>query len=636
MMKRKIIRLMLIGLTAFVITGCENLSEVIPPDPDDEIVEIVNDAEENQEKETTDDDSLILTRTPMSDVFYICDDDSITTIDRKELAKDTDTEDSDQYRLYSEYEYSMSMLVGEGDGFLFFKDNVVVEFGNTSRNVVYAVSIDDHKIYDIWQGSTDGMLDGCEYYNGLLYIDYIIGYDDSYKMLGEDVICYRYDEKTDSFVEESPDPNLEQIVKTANTYSAHIRNSENLCFAHVYDDCGYLPAVLDGEPVLIKPDKTIHYTSGLEEAYTSYYDSNHIFSILRDYETYEGKAYVYDIASDELTEISDERGADKLLGKSGKKYYYNVPGQEEYGIKHNYIYEYDSETGLIKFIYDEKSTPGSGLQPGIEGFSVNDKYIFYIGFENGDTFWKKVNIGDPGLPYVRYDISRDPIFDYGTVSYMSTTDKCPDCGTDLVCTYNEYLVLADSVTDYADTINDYLYENALGFVNAENTEISDSPCEDHKDHPEWYRITNDYYVSGVRKICGHFLTVDMSGYWYGGGAHGYPYRDQYLFDLDTGEALTITDFYDGSETEFKTLIAEKTEENFYSYDLEDYGSPYFASNGGDVYEQAYEYSSLDSGTIDFTEDGIIYYYPPYDMGPYASGFIEIFIPYDELLGRDSL
>lgn len=644
-MKRRIIRLMLIGLTVFAITGCENLSEVIPPDQTAEIEDTDEEADEAEDDEdqlttdageTTGIERTVVVPSATSDIIYLYDPESegLTRIDRRELAKGESESDSKIYHIYDTEPVIRSFVIGEGDGFLFFRDTV--NENGESHGMVYAVREEDGKIYEIWRGTGNSYMSTCEYYKGRMYIDYVIGYDESYKSLGDDTVSFEYDKKSDSFVEKDVDPAIDTILAAALKSDAHLRKSGNLSSAHVYDECGYLPAYMDGELVLINSQGSIRQTAGLSDGYDSYYDENHIFTVLMDYEKGTGKAYVYDIKSEELTEISDERGADKLLGKEGKKYYYNVPGQEEYGIKHNYIYEYDSETGLIRFIYDEKSTPGSSLQPGIEGFSVTDKYIFYIGFENGDTFWKTVKIDDPGLPFVRYDISRDPVFDYGTVSYMSTTVKCPDCGTDLVCTYNEYLVLDDHVTNFADTINDYLYENALGFVTAENTEISDSPCEDHKEHPTWYRITNDYYVSGVHEICGHFLTVDMSGYWYGGGAHGYPYRDQYLFDLDTGEALTITDFYEGSETEFKTLIAEKTEEDFYSYDLEDYGSPYFASEGGDVYEQAYEYASLDSGTIDFTEDGIIYYYPPYDMGPYASGFIEIFVPYDELLGRKSL
>ncbi len=640
---------MLIGITALALAGCANLSEVIPPDRDEEVEE--TDKDEDEEKDDDEDDndvtaadeepeadnSFILARTPHSDVFYVCDDESITRIDRKELAEDTHTEGSDQYRLYSEEEYMMSILVGEGDGFLFFKDTVVVEFGSTARSVVYAVSEKDHKIYDIWQGSTDGMLDGCEFYNGRIYIDYIIGYDDSYKMLGEDIICYKYDKKSDSFVEEEPDASLESIVKTANDRGARIRRSENLCFAHMYDDCGYLPAVLDGELVLINPDKTLHHTSGLEEAYSAYYDSNHIFSIQRDYETYEGKAYVYDIASDELTEISDERGAESLLGKSGNKYYFSVSDPEVYGIGHNYIYEYDSDTGELNFIYDKTSIPGSSIIPGVEGFTVTEKNIYYIDFHDGDIIWKTVTLANPATPTVDLDLDREKRFDYGTFGYVSTSISCPDCGTDLIQAYSEYLILDGSISDHADVINEYLMGKAEEFNEIETTSYTiDTPCEDHQAHPTWYRVTNDYYVSDIDIICDNYLTVNMTGYWYGGGAHGMPYRGQYLFDLTTGEAKSFTDFYEGTEAEFKSLVAEKTKEDFLGYDLENYGSPYFSGDADVIYDDAYKYASLDGGTIEFTSDGIIFYYPPYEMGSYASGFIDIFISYDELLGRDSL
>ncbi len=640
---------MLIGITAMTLAGCANLNEVIPPDPDDVIIETDDDEDHDDEEddnESSDEDdneeaneegSFVLSRTPQSDTFFICDGDDITKVDRLELAKDTDTEDSGQYRLYSEYEYLMSTLIGEGDGFLFFKDTVVVEFGSTSRSIIYAVSEEDHKLYDIWQGSTEGYLDCCEYYNGHLYIDYIIGYDESYKILGEEIVCYKYDRKTDSFVEDDIDSELEAAVQTANDSGARLRRSVDLCLAHVYDDCGYLPAVLDGELYIINSNGKVHRIDGFDDAYSAYYDREHIFTITMNYETSEGKAYVYDLKSDEMMEISDERGAESLLGKYGSRYYFSVADPEVYGLKHNYIYEYDSETGEITFIYDAEAVPGSSIIPGVEGFTVTDKFIYYIGFEDGDIFWKTVDIANPTAPCVKIDLGHEGIFDYGTFGCISTSVACPDCDTDLIQTYNEYLILDDSFSESADVINEYLLRKAEEFnENQMNASSIDTPCEDHQEHPNWYRVTNDYYVSDIEIICDNYLTVNMTGYWYGGGAHGMPYRGQYLFDLTTGEAKSFTDFYEGTEVEFKALVAEKTKEDFLGYDLENYGSPYFSSDADQIYSEAYEYASLDRGTIEFAEDGIYFYYPPYEMGPYAAGFIDIFISYEELLGRATL
>ena len=47
---------------------------------------------------------------------------------------------------------------------------------------------------------------------------------------------------------------------------------------------------------------------------------------------------------------------------------------------------------------------------------------------------------------------------------------------------------------------------------------------------------------------------------------------------------------------------------------------------GDVYED----TSFEAWDISYGEDGIIVEFPPYMYGPFASGFIEIPISYEEL------
>jgi hypothetical protein len=245
-----------------------------------------------------------------------------------------------------------------------------------------------------------------------------------------------------------------------------------------------------------------------------------------------------------------------------------------------------------------------------------------------------LNVYDTGCTIEEIDI-----YDYGTVDYDSESYECPYCGVPLYQKYAECMVIDSSISPKADVINAFLREKmeffmepdeALGFPNV----VDDSECDYHKESPWQCRVTDDLNVGGVHLIGDHYMTVDMSGYWYGGGAHGYPNRNQYLFDLNTGENLELTDFYTGTEEEFKKLVAEKTKEDFLSYSYDD--SPYFSEDAGEIYDQAYEEASFETSNIEFTEDGIILIYPPYDMGSYAAGYIEIFISYKELLGRDSL
>ena len=49
-----------------------------------------------------------------------------------------------------------------------------------------------------------------------------------------------------------------------------------------------------------------------------------------------------------------------------------------------------------------------------------------------------------------------------------------------------------------------------------------------------------------------------------------------------------------------------------------------------------ESTTLDTVTIRFEDKGIYVEYMPYVLGPYASGFVDLYVSYEELLGRDSL
>ena len=177
-------------------------------------------------------------------------------------------------------------------------------------------------------------------------------------------------------------------------------------------------------------------------------------------------------------------------------------------------------------------------------------------------------------------------------------------------------------------------EAAIASYDEPSEYAMEGSCEDHLENPSIWCETVENEVTGVKELGNHYLAVEYSGYWYGGGAHGYPSIEQYLFDLETGKQLTLKDFYMGSEESFKELVAQKTKEDFLSYE-EGY-SPYFSDNASAVYNDAYKYASIEGMLTWFYEDGIEVIYPPYDMGPYASGFISVFISYEELLGRSGL
>ena len=140
-----------------------------------------------------------------------------------------------------------------------------------------------------------------------------------------------------------------------------------------------------------------------------------------------------------------------------------------------------------------------------------------------------------------------------------------------------------------------------------------------------YPLSYDNELSRVEVLGADYLTVDYSGYEYTGGAHGYPYRSHYLFDLTTGEEKTLADLYQGSVDEFKDIVAQYSVQNW-----KDNPDPYFGWDSEDAaYADLYDNASLDM-LMRYGTDGIVIEYSPYEYGPYASGYIGVEIPYEAL------
>ena len=337
----------------------------------------------------------------------------------------------------------------------------------------------------------------------------------------------------------------------------------------------------------------------------------------------------------------DERYEAFLAYADGKIYYYT---QSE-GFIHvtNTVWQYDVTTGSEKKLYAMESTPGIAyIDPGVEEFRLIDGEIYFVGLNGTTDVWLRatpngetVSLWSTGIYWS--DLSEN-LFVRGTVIYDTYSFNCPYCGIPLEKYYGEAFQVKEHLSTYADKINEQLRADLQQKINDyqknETQEWTDEECEEHLEMPIIYCVTVEEYVDDAYILSDQYLAVEYSGYWYGGGAHGMPYMSQDLFDLKTGERKTFKDFYDGSNESFKKLAAEYTKKDFLSYP--EGSSPYFAEDAETVYQQAYDAASIEYSHISFQTYGIYLIYDPYEMGPYASGFIEIYIPYEELLGRYSL
>ncbi len=131
-----------------------------------------------------------------------------------------------------------------------------------------------------------------------------------------------------------------------------------------------------------------------------------------------------------------------------------------------------------------------------------------------------------------------------------------------------------------------------------------------------------YYVVEVSDSVmlndGKYLTLFLNGYSYAGGAHPNPSAAVATFEAETGNKLTVEDFV--TNTDNLRGIAEKK----YREVKAD------AMNGGFDFTPDWPFKIADN--VGLTENGIFFCYVPYEVAPYAVGFAEFIISYEELKG----
>lgn len=132
----------------------------------------------------------------------------------------------------------------------------------------------------------------------------------------------------------------------------------------------------------------------------------------------------------------------------------------------------------------------------------------------------------------------------------------------------------------------------------------------------------EYAVKELDYFDGRYLGFEMSGYEYYGGAHGLPYIYGYVFDMETGNRLTLRDLVNVSEAELKQAVTEHFEALMEQNGTDNYWD--------DAASQVYSTISLDSDNFSLKEDGIEFQFTPYEVAPYVMGHQIVRVPFDEL------
>lgn len=131
---------------------------------------------------------------------------------------------------------------------------------------------------------------------------------------------------------------------------------------------------------------------------------------------------------------------------------------------------------------------------------------------------------------------------------------------------------------------------------------------------------DDYSVAVVTAVQG-VISIRQDNYLFTGGAHGMPGRENHIFSETDGSEVTLASLLPLSEEEVNGLAREaflsRIEEHPEDGYFEDAADTIRAKT--DFFSQSY-----------LTQEGVVFYAQPYEIGPYASGFIEVTVPWEDL------
>lgn len=337
-------------------------------------------------------------------------------------------------------------------------------------------------------------------------------------------------------------------------------------------------------------------------------------------------------ADGEEVEISSE--SPTFLQYKDGVVYYALIDDTVYATPTTLIHAYDVITETDRLLTTPTRHPGmpDNIRPGISGFTCLSDNIYYIADNGEDVSWyslpKDVTEYREGTP-LDILLEKNPYEGIGTVSSLSDTKYCDICNSAYLKFGTDYFIFDESVSPFYEKMNGTLFNKAKKMQEAFVNEFLSGDdfvtgCEYHE--KEYNFVYQENHVYNVSYRTDKYIVVDESGYWYGGGAHGQEFVSHTLFDLETGEEVTIKDLFKGSLEELKDIVARYTQSDMYNRGED---SPYFSDDPDEVYNSAFEIISFDYFPCEYGENEIIIEYAPYVMGAYASGIISVSIPYSE-------
>ena len=182
----------------------------------------------------------------------------------------------------------------------------------------------------------------------------------------------------------------------------------------------------------------------------------------------------------------------------------------------------------------------------------------------------------------------------------------------------------------AKKINQEMKKAKTAWIKETKKEASDAKsdfdlmlADDAVQMPEW-KYSDDITYE-VTSNDGKYFSVLMSGYDFRGGAHGSPYRVTMTFDAKTGQKLTAAKLFGTTQAKVNAKVRNLYLKLYDKKGIEAgfYGDDEFSGKKGrDILKE--KLASMDFSNAFYVKNGkAVFYANPYDLGPYAAGFIEV-------------
>lgn len=182
----------------------------------------------------------------------------------------------------------------------------------------------------------------------------------------------------------------------------------------------------------------------------------------------------------------------------------------------------------------------------------------------------------------------------------------------------------DSAQQISEQLSTYL-QRRLDQADQQETEAMEA-CQSAEDAGETFYGWTNFYDITAQRVDENYVSVVAYSSVYLGGAHPDNNQAAMNFDLTTGSLLSLSGIF---KSEYKEHILDKL-----LYRLSEMKSSFllFDDYENTVREKFEQMPADMTQNWYLTNQGVVFFYNPYEISPYASGVVSVELSYPELVG----